>query len=552
MTYEMTPDDIQQFNQNLATSNNNAPSQPPFDQRFATAAAKGFGNNIINSVDMLPGVNIPTFQQQPDLASKAGNIAGNIGGFVAGGEGLRGIGLAAEGLPYLGDAASYLANSKLGQQVGRTAYSGLYGASQDTNNRLAGLGAGLGFGTLSEALPYAIQGVSGLADKYFGANDIKNQIVNGISQGNSLEDNSKNFAQTVFKTANDAYDQGQKQFQDVFDQVPNESIYSPGQAPQYANFTPKKGVAYLTGGQISGNNALPQNVLNSALSNSKVSSLHNNFMNNPTLQNAHLLQSQMGARMRAIDNGNTSDVISSNERDSLQQAQSALRSDMGTYLGAQGNQGLAQDYQAAQANWKNNVVPWTENDVFKNMATPLYGPPGNIVAKGKVPTDDNPGNLSTLFKNPTSQTQQLLSNLPPSASDSILYSQLGKQSAQATPESLLAAKAKLDEQGLGSFLSPERQAQFGQLQNAVNRQNLAKTVVSTVGGGVLGSLLGGGEEAGGAIGSILGHQLAPMLFKSRPSTSQALAQTHVGQKVYNSIPYLRQAFLASKLGNYSQ
>jgi hypothetical protein len=243
--------------------------------------------------------------------------------------------------------------------------------------------------------------------------------------------------------------------------------------------------------------------------NRNLNSLNQQFTANPTLQNAHNLQSQLGTAIRKLQSSDAKGNLSVADRNTMQgyqAAQDALRSDINTFLTGQ-NPALANQYDKATANWAQNVTPYLENSKIAQ------------IAKGDV---TNPSAITNLFKNPEPEMQQIVSDIGSQANNKILYSVLGKTQSNLTPEKLTSAFNQLDNKGLSSYVTPELAQQFEQLASKTTARNMAQTA----GAGVLGAHFLGplGAIAGAAGPTVLRKlgQFAPSLNMSFSPLMNAL------------------------------
>jgi hypothetical protein len=244
-----------------------------------------------------------------------------------------------------------------------------------------------------------------------------------------------------------------------------------------------------------------------------VKDMHQNFMQNPTLNNAQQLQSQLGSEIgslqKAIKSGNA-DVSDKNALSAYQKARGSLQADMNTYLGSQGIDPLS-DYLSATKNWQQTVTPYLSKPALAKVAT------------GE---NTNPANVYNLFKNPGSKTTQVANDLGDDAARQVLYSYLGKTQNNLTPETLANAIGSLDKQGLGSYVTPSLQQQFNNLSGKIAARNMA-----TFG-------------------------LGPRLSTAYRALQQSTPLSQVGSDVAHGIgaayPYLDQALIANMLNGGNQ
>lgn len=129
---------------------------------FVAGGVDSITNQLRNVANLAPGVNIP--QNAPSgsgFAYGAGHVAGDIGGFMAGGVGLDAARGAAEAAPLVGDAAQWLGGSGLGQTMARLGSGGaLYGGIMSPDSRVSGAALGALYGGVGGAASKGLQALA--------------------------------------------------------------------------------------------------------------------------------------------------------------------------------------------------------------------------------------------------------------------------------------------------------------------------------------------------------------------------------------------------------
>jgi len=522
--YSPSVDDIPQ-QQTYSPSLSDIPQDPTIGQgaldiarNYVNGASAGFGNTYINAANMLPGVNIPNLQRPQGFAGAAGNVVGNIGGFMAGGEALDTARAAAEALPYLGQAAQYLGQSGfvpslLRQTMGTSAY----GAVNDPNDRFAGALSGIGAGVAGSILPpvggYLANKIGNVVGKFQPEAQASN-LLDSISgstfgQNGSLENTAKSLASDIRTSAANKEAISNQQYQPVWDAVGSNKIYRVNQAPEYFNLPDKTFDSY----------------------NNDLMDMHDEFENNPTFQNAHNLQSQLGSQIRYFqkrsDSGNL-DLAGLNQLSDLNKAQDAVQADMSTFLSRQKPQ-IGQQYNNAQANYLKTVVPY--------YSTPSLAKISSGAEKAPSPTD-----LTSEFANPNNNISTVMGDLPSGTGDKLTYLNLGRVGATKSPENLVNAMKMLDQQGLSSYMSPGLQQAKQNLQSSLNNREMLQRATGMLAGGVLGHHIGEGAEGVSALaGTYLGPAMGRLASPFIPGASRS-----VGAPSF--YPLIRNAVTSNYLG----
>ncbi len=566
-------------------------------------------NTIASGLNILPGVNIPMAQSAQGPGYGVGKFAGNVGSFLAAGEALDAARAASEALPYVGQAAQYLGGTGMAGVARRALGSGLYGALATPTNRAQQAGIGAGMSAALDAVPGVGSALASGAN-YLMPQKFAQRIIQNLGGGQTLEGATKSVLSDI-KNAG----QNQKQiaggmFNNVRSQIPdqNGSIYStpggvgsyqpeglgnvyqdystassPSSSPIGAGLSPANDSFGGNPTSQTGNTAInpeipaantpfpsswtapttPQSTFSNLrgqypslgtdiTSNytTPIKNMHNQFIQNPTFQNAHALQSQIGTRIREL-NDVPSDMATANEKYALQTARSALvgrdaqgniTGDIGTYLNNI-SPNLADQYKNAADYFYQNYTPYLNTPKISDIVS------GNI-------TNMQPSSLGNLFKAPGDSMNTILSQLPSSTFDNLLYTKLGQTVPSKSAQGLVNKYQDLDQQGLGSYISPGLQSDIGALNNRIKYRNALQAGVGTVAGAVGGSHLGPlgtvlGASFGGALGfgaSAIANPFINYIGKRLPNTDLSEAAQSGLRGTYSG---LRQAILANQLNNSS-
>lgn len=493
-------------------------------QSMPGQVGSGIVDALRNTISAPFGYSLPN--SNSGTAYNVGNMVGNTLGFMGGGEVLDAAraGLAAKDIPLVSQVANYLGGNGLAGIARRALGASAFGAATNPNDRLGGAesaaawsaGVDLPVGALSKFK-------SLLTPQDMGVTDLHQGIVNSLTNGLTQEQNQQQFAQQLRNTYLQKKGAASDLYNNSVGNLSNSRILDPTQSEgqglnaansQYLNLNP--------------------NIVKSF--NYDTKDLHNNFLANPTFQNAHDLQSQLGFQIRALNNTLVKkglDPATQNYMQGLQRAQGALQNDMSTYLGANHPEAL-QGYNNASNYFFNNVVPYRTDPSIAE------------IANGKV---QNPGNLSNLFKDPEPDTQRIISDLGPQAQNQIVYDAIGAPNSLNNPQKLIDNINKLDTQGLGSYVNPQLKQNLQDLQERMGARDAQNAkaqyrndALTRVGTGVIAGALTHG------VGSSLPLDVLSGLvgFGINPSISSPFHQGLSGavQKIY---PYGRSALLGNAI-----
>lgn len=446
-------------------------------------AGDALRNTGVDAYNLLSGRNAQLAPSSNGQAYNVGNFLGNTGTFLGGGEALEGARAAAEAIPYAGQVAKLLGGQGLpnaAQGFATAAKRALgtagYGALTNPSDPSQGAATGAGLSLAADAIP----GTAGLIDKgaqYFQPQKYAKQILNNLGNGQTLEGNAQSLAQRLQQAYQQRKGEGNDLYNPVLNSVRDRSLYD-GINPSDSSY--------------------PSLDIGSLNYDRNLKRMDSQFSENPTFENAHNLQSQLGTAIRKLQTNDAKGNLSVADRNTLQgyqEAQDSLRDDMGSFLkqyDADTGDNLGEQYQNATQNWAENVVPYIDN------------PKITKIAKGDV---TNPSAIANIFKNPEPDIQKIVSDMGSDANNKILYSELGKHQYHLTPEILQNAYSKLDNAGLSSYVTPSLSQQFDILSKRIRNKNLAEQGTGVLTGAGIGHLFGGAlspvsETIGAGLGGV--------------------------------------------------
>lgn len=319
----------------LSSSNNKLPENDSKDllsklvHNPLTQGVLGAGDSLRNlmssAANLVPGVNISPAKFGEGTAYDMGKIAGNIGGFLGGGEILNAARAGAEGLPFIGNIAQSLGKEGLKGLARRTLGAGIGGTIESPDNRLGGAGSGAGTSLAFELLPAALKGV-GKFSEILNPKKFTNELAEKIAK---QHDKSKSLASEQYNAVRNVVGES-----NITHENPSSNYISLDRAITKF-FTPT------------------------------VNKLHDQFVNKMTFDNAHKLQSQMGTEIGKLS-GKKPDAHTLSTIQALQEGREALKQDMDMFLRVQ-NPALAEKYKLGNEIFKNKVAPYRANETIRNI-----------------------------------------------------------------------------------------------------------------------------------------------------------------------------------------
>lgn len=304
----------------------------------------GAGGALQNSLANLPYSPVPNAPESQGLAGEMGDVAGNLLGFVGGGEVLNTARAASENLPLIGQLAKTLSGEGFAGIARRLTGTTLGGALENPHDRLQGAENGALLASTGESIPLTLKGIHHAAE-FINPQHFTNKLIYSIKKAyESSKAEAKGKYGSVLGT--------------IGSEKINSQIY-----PQ-----------------------LHQDVLTAY--DAKLKDLHQDFINNPSLEKAHQLQSQLGSKVGQLSSSKQFDIHTHNAITHLKQARTALQTDMNSFL-QQSYPNLFNPYQKATQFYKNTVIPYHSENFIAKIAQ------GDI----KTSTPKKLGNvLSSLFE----------------------------------------------------------------------------------------------------------------------------------------------------------
>lgn len=510
-----------------------APTLQAIAQSAPLQAILGAGDVVRRNIGaLLPSAIRPQFVPGGDpsrLAYKVGGGLGDIASFLGAGE-LGGAALAgARGLPLLGRAAQ-----ALGGGAGRILGTGAYGAATTPDSRVRGALTGAAGGTIGEALP----ALAGLA-KYASPQRLTDSIMNYIRGGRSVEENAQSLAADIKKSFETKQGEASDLYSPLFDSVGDSSIYGnivkPTSKlgiqidPAISSLIRRPSIREVDGNIVNlpaDYKNLDPEIINKYLPDTR--ELHNEFIDNPTVQNAHNLQSQLGFDLRELQKKPIKDAADNINFQNWRKARNNLQQDVHSFLNVKDNTGdLSKMYGDATNYYRENIAPYlTNKDIAK-------------IAKGKI---TNPSNVANIFKFPEEEVTKVVNDLGDESKKKIIYSGLTKK-VGLTSQDLVNQINGLEKKGLESYITPNLQMQLDKLPARMG----AKTALQRAAGLGLGlatipRAAGIGAEIGGGIGAAA---LTPAIMRS---LQRNLPIAPIARGISKAYPAIRKGVLGLSLG----
>lgn len=463
--------------------------------------APGVANLGISGINALGG-NVPKIPMIDVVPHGTGETVGNIASFFGGPGILKAPFAAANGLNALGhigqipEVANAIkkAASILGEhpRATKSAGSAILGGAYAPENPLAGMGLGVLGGLAGEGAskifdyikssPDIAQGIKSVPSKAWG--DIKNSLENNkflqdmyakinpaqhqkevehlLSGGtNNVEQTGKQLATDIRNAYNMRNEQSGAFFNHVMNQVGHEPIYENeniwlGKRPE------------------------SENTINQ-LRNLKIGDAFDIFKNEPTLNNAHTLKTQIGHMIGELKGTFPRPPNYMIKLGRLNNAYQTINNDILKYLEKRdslGSQALAPLYQRGVDLYREHVAPFLNDNKIINVTRHRNTNEKNLHQAFEYPTDK----ISPEGKESIGNINKIMQDLPPESRNRILFGAVGgnKQSPEQLLQSLFDVKSK----GYSSYFTPELEEHMSLIGSKIKNRNRLRRAGKTAGAGV--------------------------------------------------------------------
>lgn len=257
------------------------------------------------------------------------------------------------------------------------------------------------------------------------------QSVHGDVIGNrSVQQSTKNVAREIKEN----YDRIKSERQDDYDAIFNK----PTDETSYATGEPVKAKDL---GLI--DNKYYQKYDDYKFPDENVQNLHNAFMDNPTVDTAHKLQSEIGSEVGYLSKQRDKGILDDagkNKLNNYVQMRKTLLDDINDRF-SETDPNLADSYMNATQNWARDVIPYHSDKTLKDIAQ------GRIVN----PTKDN---IKSIFSFPEQNINKVAGDLSQEGRNNIAHIGMNVNRYQNTAKDLVRGHNNLESNGMESYLSP--------------------------------------------------------------------------------------------------
>jgi hypothetical protein len=470
---------------------------------FAQGAMQGIGNILpgianlgVSGINALGG-NIskaPTFDFAPhDPNAQIGELLS----FLGGGGAVKALGKipeisnASNALMKIPEIANVMKNImgtiNKNPTMASTAGNAIIGGAYSPDNPLLGMalggGAGAlgaGMGKLSDMTKQPLeQGLKPIQENISSAkNALTNpsgqakEIEHHLSQGsNNVDHNSKLLAEDLRKAYNMRNEESGIFFNFVKDQVGNKKIYKEKFDEHHFPLGLDKSAQQLM----------------TKIKDLNIGDLYKNFKNNPTFNNSHNLQSELGVMERDLKSIPHKTPDENNSLSAITSARKQLNNDIEEFLKEHdkvSNITLSDRYKKGIDLYRENVAPYLSS---KKLREVIKGDKTNI--KNIHSIFDTPSNIiNKSGKEEIGSINKIMQDLPQTSKNRILFDAIGGN--KSSPQALIDSLNKIKSKGFGNYFTPELEENMKILNNKIKNRELAKTGAKVAGAGTAVALTG--------------------------------------------------------------
>jgi hypothetical protein len=205
--------------------------------------------------------------------------------------------------------------------------------------------------------------------------------------------------------------------------------------------------------------------------------LHEDFLETPTFDNAHKLQSQLGAEARKLSG---TDVATSDAKTKLNDLRDSLKSDINNFLDKQDPTGsLSKQYNDASNFYLNEYVPYKNIKTLSDIMGKKGASSTSLLGAFKNPKFTAEGEIPDALK--------VANDLGDVGKNKIIALELAKKK-NLNPNAALKAYENLETTGLSEYITPNLEQMMKSLSNKMTAKKVAKWI------GAAGALGLGGNE----------------------------------------------------------
>jgi hypothetical protein len=276
--------------------------------------------------------------------------------------------------------------------------------------------------------------------------NISRELAHSISGGRNLEETGKQLASHAYETYQPIESRLKNRYNSLFDSdTGHENIFT--------------GEPFRLKEMRIDNGKYKSSYHDAEIPDSNISMLHSEYINNPTIENAHRLQSELGSEIGYLKKQFSDKKLDSNGKNVLKkyvEMRETLKNDIHDEMKSLDPR-FEQEYRDTTSEWEREILPWHSEKDLKSIVT----------GKTKNPSVSQ---IKNIFMNPEENMKRVTSHLGQKGRDYISYLGMGKTSRSLNAKGLLAGRENLENSGLSSYLSPQHEQMMSALEKNVSHE----------------------------------------------------------------------------------
>lgn len=278
--------------------------------------------------------------------------------------------------------------------------------------------------------------------------NIRNALVESIQDGRSLQDSAKNLAKDISTTYTTNKDNLSNGYKTLFAQ--------PTDRPKMINMPGVGTVATSEktnlGDSTIRNSQYKRLYGDADIKDQNIDNLHDEYVNNPTIENGHNLQREFGYEVGDLLSKQKNGLLDSDGKARLRSyitMRNLIKNDINTEIGSI-NKNYSDGYTQLSKDWEGKIIPFHSDSDLRDIANGTVTNPAKEQVKG-------------IFKSPEPAIDNVTNMLNPDSKSYITHLSVGRNLKKLDSDKLLAVKNNLENSGTENYLSPDQNNMFKQL-----------------------------------------------------------------------------------------
>lgn len=368
-------------------------------------------------------------QVQNSLSSPNKSMGGNV---------LQGMGGV---LPYT------LAGGALGASLGSSLGSGVGGVLEDPNHPFKSFALNaLPIGTLAKMTGIFSKPIQEATQEFVHPDTIAQNVHGNIIGNRTAQESGQQLASEIKNNYTDIKAQRQGDYDKVFNKPTDEINNATGENVKAKDLGLIDNKYYSTYGD-------------QEFPDKNIQALHNNFMDNPTIDTAHKLQSEIGSEVGYLKKQKSAGILDDAGKNKLNDyavMRKTILDDVHDRLKL-ADPNLADGYANATQNWAKDVIPYHSDKTLRK------------IAEGQI---ENPkrSEIKSIFAYPESNINKVASDLSQEGRHRVASAGMNVNRFQRSAKDMTRGQNNLESSGMNSYLSPEHEQNLSVMRNNVGLQ----------------------------------------------------------------------------------